>query len=158
MRGRYTELTPKIGPAICINKFGKGKAVYLAGSFGEMYNEYSPPEYRKLIIDMLNKILEPQIEIEGAPTSLEVVIRKKEDTGHLLLHLINFTGGMTRPIDKIVPIFNMKVRLRTEYKIKNVFLIGSKSKINFKQKGDYAQFIIPKISEYRVVALEMNKG
>ncbi len=157
LRGRYTELTQKISPAICFNKFGKGKAIYLAGSFGEMYFEYSPPEYRKLIMAMLNKILKPQIEIEGVPPSLEVVIRRKNDTNYLLLHLVNYTNGMTRPIDKIVPIFNLRIRLRIACRVKNVFLVGSKLKIEFKQKGNSVEFIIPKISEYGVVGLEMNK-
>ncbi|HIE44396.1 MAG TPA: hypothetical protein EYP78_06355, partial [Candidatus Omnitrophica bacterium] len=89
-------------PFLLVNTCGKGKALYLAGTFGETLYKFRFPEYYQLVCNIGNLLTQRLIKLENAPSSLEVTLRKKENK--LFIHLINFTSEMKRPIERIIPI------------------------------------------------------
>lgn len=111
LTGRYSA-KPSDGviPFIVKNKYGKGTSYYFAGTFFELYNLHSHVLYRELFKSIINKDVKLDFELVGAPESVDMTIRKNLDSGEIVIHLLNYTGGMSRPIDKLVPVNGLKIR------------------------------------------------
>ena len=73
-------------PAVTVNRYGKGQAIYIGGDVGGAYmnNPYPP---LKRFVDNLVKRTRPPVEIE-APEVIEVTAALR-DTGELMIHLVN---------------------------------------------------------------------
>ena len=113
--GRYVHLGPLITPAITLNRYGNGRAMYLAGNFGEFYADFRVLAYRQLLVSAVRAWCQPIIGIENVPESLDVSVREQPETGRVIIHLINYTGGMSRPIQQVVPLRDIVVRLPGVY-------------------------------------------
>jgi Beta-galactosidase trimerisation domain len=106
-----SEILPSAFPAITANAFGKGRAVYLAGPFGEHYWKYKQPDIRVLLKNLLIWLAPPVITLENAPETIEVVHRETTDEREVVT-LINYGGGLTRPFEAIEPVDDITVKLK----------------------------------------------
>jgi len=61
-----SEILPSEFPAVTVHGFGQGRAVYLAGPFGEHYWKYKQPEIRMLLANLCRWLSPPVIEVEDA--------------------------------------------------------------------------------------------
>ncbi|HEY66260.1 MAG TPA: hypothetical protein G4O02_17045, partial [Caldilineae bacterium] len=114
LAGRYEPMTPLAGPAVLWNEFGQGHCLYLPGTFGEFYREYTTLEFRQIVAGAIRAFAPPSIQIMGAPPSLEVTLRRKRDGSMTMVHLVNYTGGMTRPIQQALPLRDLRIILRED--------------------------------------------
>lgn len=147
-------LPPKPDPFMIVNECDKGTCVYLAGNLGEEYWNYKHPQYRRLIESCVNRLSGKLITLEDAPSSLEVVVRRQIDPPRQIVHLINFTGEMTRPIQRIIPCRNLKVILKGVKKASKVKALWSGKKIEYNATADQVSFTVPLIDEYEAVVIE----
>ncbi|OGD21362.1 MAG: hypothetical protein A2W03_04765 [Candidatus Aminicenantes bacterium RBG_16_63_16] len=106
-----SEILPSEFPAVAVNEFGKGQAVYLAGPFGEHYWKYKQPEIRLLLGNLFRWLSPPVVRLENAPETVEVVHRETAD-GRGVITLINYSGGLTRPFEAIAPIENITIKIK----------------------------------------------
>jgi hypothetical protein len=111
LAGRYEPLTPLSSPAVLWNDYGRGHCLYLPGTFGEFYADYSTLEYQQMINAAIQSYAAPPVSLTHAPPSLEVTVRRKSDGSATLVHLINYTGGMTRPIQQALPLHDVQLVL-----------------------------------------------
>ncbi len=65
-----------------VHGFGQGRAVYLAGPFGEHYWKYKQPEIRMLLANLCRWLSPPVIEVEDAPETVEVHRQTPTDGSH----------------------------------------------------------------------------
>jgi hypothetical protein len=73
----------------------------------------------------------------------------------MLLHLINFTGEMTRPIRRVVPLENVGITVRTIGEVKSIYTLMRPGTLAPRTAdGGRIHFIVPRIEEYEVVVLE----
>lgn len=147
---------PSDEPAMVTNRYGKGKVVYFSGDIGNGINSYHLLEWIRLIENVLREMSPSPVVVENAPRSVEVVLRSQEDGKLLLLHLVNFTGEMTRPIRKIVPLENVRITVRTKGAVKKIHtLMRPETLTPLKNGSEEVQFVVPHIGEYEVIVLEM---
>jgi len=106
-----SEILPSEFPAVTVHEFGKGRAVYLAGPFGEHFWKYKQPEIRLLLGNLFRWLSPPIVTLENAPETVEVVHRETAD-GREVITLINYSGGLTRPFEAITPLENLTIKLR----------------------------------------------
>jgi hypothetical protein len=111
LAGRYEPMTPLAWPAVLWNQCARGHCLYLVGTFGEFYLDYAVLEYQQLVCRALERFAPPPVRVWGAPPSLEVVVRAKRDGSAVLVHLVNYTGGMTRPIQQALPLRGMRLSI-----------------------------------------------
>ena len=117
-------------------------------------NNYHFVDWSRLVENVLRDIA-PSPVVENAPRSVEVVLRSQQEGQRLLLHLINFTGEMTRPIRRVVPLENVRVTLRTKGEVKRIHtLMRPRTLAPQKIGGEQVQFVLPRMEEYEVVVLE----
>ena len=87
----------------------------------------------------------------------EIVLRRQDD--RFVLHIVNLTGAMRRPVEKIVPLYNVRTQLnlsgfgieKTEY---NLTSIRNANISACKKNGCTVEFVLDKIEEYEIIVIE----
>lgn len=152
----YGDIPTERYPVYVEHKYGKGRAYYLSGNFCETLEERNNAEYRKMIKGFCDYNARPVVQCDDTGM-YEVVLRKQEDK--FLLHIVNITGAMERPINRVTPLHNLSFKLsvdgfginKDKYSIKT--LRGGKLD-NVCQNGSEISFSIDILNEYEVVVLE----
>ncbi len=150
LKGRYDGI-PALSsdPFLLINAYGKGKALYLAGTCGEMLYRFRFQEYYRLASNMANLLSRRLIDLEDVPSSLEVILRQKENK--LSIHLINFTAEMKRPIERIIPLHNVKICLNYQGDPGALKALWKDEELPFEKTPARIIFSIPTVNKYEVV-------
>ncbi|MGN1075000.1 MAG: beta-galactosidase trimerization domain-containing protein [Eubacteriales bacterium] len=151
MSGRYEALTDRAYPAILENRFGKGKSVYFAGTVGEFYHEMTLPDYRKLIYGAVTSGADPVVRSD-APGSVETVLRERD--GVYRLHLINLTGEMGRPLEKILPVRDVHVELSVGKPLKKAEAVTAAEIRDFEPTENGCRFVLPEAGDYELIAVQ----
>lgn len=138
-------------PALVISKHNKGKVIYFSELIGAFYGECKPDSQKYLIANIIKSITVNKLEIE-APSTVEVELRSQRNPDRLLIHLINMSGAIKRPITEIIPVYNVKIRLRCN--AKKVHSLTNKQAIPFYKKGDKVEFKLSKLDFYDVIVVE----
>lgn len=149
MAGRYDGF-PALSdePAVLLNSLGKGQVIYLSGDVGATLNSFHNAEFQTLIENVIARLAPPDVQLDNAPGSLELVVRSQDNGRRLLIHLVNFTGEMTRPIRRVIPVENLRIRLPRAYAKAHTLVQAGQLPI----RG--AELTIPKVNEYEVVVVE----
>jgi hypothetical protein len=67
------------------------------------------------------------------------------------VHLVNFTGDMTRPIRSIVPLTNLRIRIKTP--AARAYTLVRRQQLPIRN----GEVIVPQLDEYEVVVFETPK-
>jgi len=156
LAGTYAGIPePSDDPALVVHRYGKGKAIYCSGDLGNALNNYHFVEWSRLVENVLRDIGPSPVAMENAPRSVEVVLRSQQEGQRLVLHLINFTGEMTRPIRQVVPLRDVRITLTAEKEVKRIFtLMRPQTLAAQKGQSGRIQFTVPQVNEYEVIVIE----
>lgn len=138
-------------PVVIENKFGKGRSIYFTGNIGLGYFRYQIPEFKLMAKNALRLLAEPKIEIPDTVDSIDISYRSNgsEDS----LHVINYTGAMTRPIERILPLTDVKVQIY-DTSIEKVYDTKRERDLVVIKKDKYVEVILPELREYEVYVLK----
>jgi hypothetical protein len=108
---RYQPLPPPSSyPAIVRSSHGRGSSVYFAGTIDEAYLEYRFPDHAALMAASVEEKSTRHIALE-APSTVQAVLRQQRPKRRVLLHLVNATGEMARPLTGILALERLAVTL-----------------------------------------------
>jgi len=154
LAGRYAGRPEETDvPFIIENKYGKGRSVYVAGTFGGSLDKFHFPEYYHIVYNLVSELSKPVVQLENAPSSIEVNLRRKGNT--IFLYLISFTSDMKRPIQEIIPCRNVKINLFINEKVKSIKALWHKKNVEFTRKEDSISFVLPVIEDYEVLEIKI---
>lgn len=148
-------------PAVTINAFGKGKAIYVCGDVGDGYNR-SPLPQLKRFVSHLARIAEPSIELE-APRVIELSAFNRKP-GQLMIHLLNnplpfvpwTTSREDRPkyfyIDELLSVHDVVIKLN-DFKAKSASLPFQNRPLEV--TNDPTTILVPKVHIEEVVLVEL---
>jgi hypothetical protein len=156
LAGRYDGV-PKLSndAAAVVNRLGKGTVVYFSGDLGNTIAKFHTPELIELLSNAGRQMAISPVLIENAPGSVEVVVRTKEDRHRTLVHLVNFTGEMTRPIRQIFPVSNVRITLSSGIHASRAFTLWNDQPVKLtRSESGQLQATIPRLNEYEVLVLE----
>lgn len=140
-------------PLMIQNNYNQGNSIYFAGTFGGSLFKYHFPEYYQILNNLVSGLSKTLIRLENTPSSIEVNLRKKGNS--IFLYLINFTSEMRRPIQKIIPCYNLKIEVLLKEKVKRVNALWCKKEIKFTIKEDSISFELPVIEDYEVIEIQI---
>jgi hypothetical protein len=160
--GRYIHESSPPGkysgsPAITVNKYGKGKAVFLSNDIFGAY--YLRPQWnlKNIFRNLLNEVIpEKLIEIHG-PGNVEVVLAEKDGAKqvHLVNHYRDKTIGDSYSIaENVLPVYDIKIKIKAEQVPGSVVLIPERENLNFKYENGYVSFTIPKLHIYTIAVIK----
>ncbi|MEM3546278.1 MAG: alpha-L-fucosidase [Candidatus Bathyarchaeia archaeon] len=120
--------------AASMNKYGSGRAVYIASDIFGAYWFEQYPKIREIIGFILDHVVAKSLELEAPPT-VEVVLRRKSDS--LLLHFCNLSvykdlSGNSFYVEDIPPIKGLKFKLKLKKKPVELRLIPPESSIKWR--------------------------
>lgn len=144
--------------ALVVNRVGQGHAVYLAGDVGNCLDRFRFREYYRLVGNLVAWAAATPVTLGDAPSSLEVVLRAQRDPDRLLLHLVNFTGDMQRPINRINPMEDLRVTLRGLREVSGVRALRSGADLAWSLKDGALEFVLPHVEAYELVAVTGQRG
>lgn len=153
MAGRYEPLTPPDTPAAVLNRHGRGACLYLAGAFGEHYMTYTPPEYRQLAANAVKQWSRAVVELRGAPSSVELVVRRQPD--RLIIHLINGCSLNGRPIVHVAPLFDLKLFIRTTSPAIQVRALVSKTNLPAHAVARGQEVTLPVLNAHETIVVTL---
>ncbi|MFA5865047.1 MAG: beta-galactosidase trimerization domain-containing protein [Phycisphaerae bacterium] len=149
LSARYLALPPlSKHPAMTVNFFGKGKAFYLSGNVDEFFWSHRIPEHFDWLTQPVLKTTPPKIRLTNVPQSVEISIRKQGEK-RLIIHLINFTGAMQRPITQIIPLYNVELEF-TEKTPRHIMSLISKNALKLMNN----KIILPKLDCYEIITCD----
>jgi hypothetical protein len=141
-------------PGVVVNQLGKGRAIYFSGDIGNTITKFHTPELMELLANAGRQVIPPVI-IENAPGSVEVIVRTQIDHRRTLVHLVNFTGEMTRPIRHVVPIPDVRITFNSGIHANTAFTLWDHRPVPLtRNQSGLLQAVIPRLNEYEVLVLE----
>jgi hypothetical protein len=90
---RHLSAGEAVGPAIFVNKYGKGKVIYVACSpDAAVASDYRMPEHRYLLRNILRYLNPNPLVSINAPASVEVVVSQDKGMNRQFVHLVAFNS------------------------------------------------------------------
>jgi hypothetical protein len=137
-------------PFIVVNKYGKGQSIYFSGNLGMGYSKYQIQEFKKIAGNALKSLSAPKIEILNDIDSIDISYRTNGSEN--ILHVINYTGAMTRPIEKIVTLKDVKMRIFNS-STKKVYDSKREIYLEVTECDNYIEVVLPELKEYELYVL-----
>ena len=151
MGGRYVAFPEMELELITINSYGKGKCIYCSGNIGEFIHSTGYTDDMKLINRLISNHANTLIK-STAPQSVEVVVRYQKHADRYTLHLINMTGEMTRPMERLIPITDFTIKLDLPDDINQVTVLDDAVKASYDKQNKTIS--IDRLDDYAVLVLK----
>jgi len=153
LKGCYDHVPISSDDAALVQKqVGAGRVIFAPSDLGSCVDEFHFREHLGLIGNLVNWLSPPRLQIEGAPASVEVTLRTQP--GRWLIHFVNFTGEMLRPIERVLPVRELKISLRNTGKVKSVKALRCRQELPFQQDDLSVSFLLPQLLEYEVIVVD----
>ncbi|HOL35989.1 MAG TPA: beta-galactosidase trimerization domain-containing protein [bacterium] len=151
LKGRYDH-TPEVSqkPMVVVNRYGKGRVIYLAGTFGSTIAKFRFREYFLLVKNFCYHLSKPLVEFENS-NHIEVFLRKNEK--NMFLYLINQTSGIKRPLSDIQPLEKVKIRMNVD--AKDVVALNLGCKIKFKKMPRSIEFVLSYLKNFEILKISI---
>ncbi|MCX6993003.1 MAG: beta-galactosidase trimerization domain-containing protein [Kiritimatiellaeota bacterium] len=135
---------PTDQPAIVMNRFGKGRAIYAVG-------ELENADFARGIFVNLIKSLNAKFSFEADVSAVvEVTMFDQPDRKRWIVSLVNFQKDLPN-----IPINGIKVRVRPgRRKFKRAVLLPNGSPLKSMKKNDMIEIAVPRLNTLQMIAVE----
>ncbi|MEO8663471.1 MAG: beta-galactosidase trimerization domain-containing protein, partial [Bryobacteraceae bacterium] len=153
LAGRYDGV-PEVStdPALIVKRYGAGTSAYFSGDLGSAIASFHIPEHLHLIENAARTFSRPAVSVETLAGSVEVVVRSQGESRRLV-HLVNFTGEMTRPIQNVVPLRDVAVSLPGSFRTVRTLVHPGSLPVSPANRGA-TRVTLPLLNEYEVLVFE----
>ncbi len=153
MASRYGAFNENSYPSVTVRKAGLGTAVYIAGGIGQTYLDYGIPEMEKAVRTLVNLLTPWDLKVDHAYPSVEVELRLQPGQNRCLIHFVNHTGAMRRPIGELIPCRGIQITLKTAKPVRRVHSLVRPKEIPFFREDGRIHFSVD-VENYELVAVE----
>lgn len=137
-------------PFITGKRFGKGKAYFIAGTLFETYYSYGFAHHIEIFRNILDSGNKQSVKLKCASDVVELTYRKNIHSGREFIHLVNYTGSMNRPIEKVIPVTGGELIINKPFKSATALIAGRKLELS-----ENGSILLPDIHEFEVIELEV---
>ncbi|PWW28237.1 putative glycosyl hydrolase-like family 6 (GHL6) protein [Cytobacillus oceanisediminis] len=156
-KSRYCEL-PEITsyPYIVHHSYGSGKSIYFTANVGKFYESFALPEYRILMNNAVRELVNVPVLVKTTTPNeaIHLSLRKKGEK-QILLHLVNYTGSMIRPISDVIPLTDVQIELKAELRVSDVKALRKNEQLKFHQEEGTIFIQLDFLLEYEVVVVNL---
>ncbi|MEM4229326.1 MAG: beta-galactosidase trimerization domain-containing protein [Thermoproteota archaeon] len=140
--------------AIICRRHGESRTIYFSSLVEDFYTRYRIPDILQVYADCIRFATRkpPVVEVE-APETVMFEVREQRSTGRILVHLVNTTGNMQRPISSITRVHNIKVRIRGS-RPRKAFKLSDRSMLPGRELPDCFEFTLDSLMIYDVIVFE----
>ena len=135
---------PTNHPAIVLNRFGAGQAMYVAGALE------NTDLHRDIFVNLIRLLAGPLSVEADAPKPVEITVSRQEDKQRLIVNLVNFQKELPN-----IPIDGIKVRVCVgDRDVKRLILLPAGTELEHELKDGFVDFVVPRLETFAMVALE----
>ena len=99
-------------PGLVAQELGKGRVVYIPGQFGLNYANRGFPDCRHLMRNAIRWLARGELPIETSlPKTVDVTLAQ-DAAGALIVHLVNCSTDLSRPVERVEPVAGETIQLR----------------------------------------------
>jgi hypothetical protein len=135
-----------------------GRAICFMHPVFTHYHANAPLWVKRVVITAVRQLLPEPLLVLGAPSSTIAAVNQQAAEKRWVLHLLHYIperrGADFDVIEDVIPIADVKVRLRTEKAVKRVVRAPQGEPLGHRQEGVYAAFTLPKLEGHQMIALE----
>lgn len=147
----YTVLTDD--PGYTVNRYGKGKGVYIPWCPGEMFDYIGEVNTFNFISDLLENFLGIKPISGNISNMVEVAVLKSEDDSYELMHLINGTCFFANTCYEPIDIYGSDVKFESERKPKSIKSLVNNTEYEFNYQNKKIEFKIEKLSSFDAIKI-----
>ena len=131
-------------PAVILNRFGKGKAIYAAADIESL------DPHRDVFVNLI-RFLEKSFAFEAcAPKSVEITVFHQEDQQRFIVSVVNFQRELPN-----IPVDDIKMRVRTNEKSPRcLLLLPEERRLSYEMGKGYVEFVVPRLETFQMLALD----
>ena len=131
-------------PAVVVNRFGAGRALYAAGDL-----EAVDP-HRDVFVNLIRLLAQPFSFEADAPAVVEVTLFRQPERRRFIVNLLNFQHDLPN-----VPVEGVRVRVRLGGKTpKRLLLLPSERALDFQVREDCLEFVAPRVETFAMFAVD----
>jgi len=146
-------------PTAVENKYGKGKVIYFANQPDVLSYEVGHQDPRNALLRSIRYLAGSSIPIEStAPPSVYIGLTESRlKPGHYILSLVNTTSGPVRPIRELIPVNDIRVKLRLDGKsVASHKVLRKQGEVKVKVNGQNLDLNISKLDDFCAIHIQMN--
>lgn len=133
--------------------------IYIAWKIFDEYATKGSLILKETVLYALNRLLGEQKTIHTTlPAQGTTTIQHQESENRFINHLLYASpvkrGDGVEVIEDIIPLYNIKVNLKTSKAIKRVYLAPEMTDIAYNQEGDQLTYSLPQLDCHQMVVLE----
>jgi hypothetical protein len=138
---------PGRDPGIVLNRFGKGKTIWVAAPLESRGDAVDA----RIFLLLLKRVLPPPYKFEAdTDRAVEITVFQQEDSHRLLVGLLNLQSQVpTIPVPATV-----RILVPEGYKARKVSLLPEQAEMDFSASGSYISFRVPAFKLIRMVLIE----
>ena len=147
-------------PTIMENAYGKGKVIYFSNQTDKLVFTNGHEDFWNTFINAVNWTRKDETCLQvKAPASVHVVLMEKKDQpGHKVISFVNTTGGWSRPMRDISPVYDIEALVTLEGKgtLKTTIMKGDGTITieEVKQEGKRrARIMVRELKEFAAIAI-----
>ena len=151
--------TPNTGEPFCPGIIEGKDGIYIGWNLFTEYADMGTMIAKKVLfyaIDRLlgdNKSLKTNLPAQGVTT-----INEQKEENRYVVHLLYVSpvkrGYGVEVVEDIVPIYDTKVSLKLDKKIRKAYLAPTGEEISFTEENGRYEFVVPKIENHQMLVLE----
>jgi phosphoribosyl-AMP cyclohydrolase len=140
--GIHTEL-----PALVLNRYGQGKAMYSAGDFERMTENQQRDVFAELVRSLMSG---PPLFATNAPKPVEITMFHQPGQQRYIVSLINFQSDMPN-----IPIHDIELEIRWsgDRKVDRLLLLPAETETAYTMRDGYVRFSAPRLDTFLMFAL-----
>jgi len=148
-------------PTIVVSDYGKGRTVYFPGKPESIYLLYGWDIYKDLLersVKWASKSEFP-LTFENLPATVEVQAYHQPKNNLFIVHLVNYTSEMPRPINETLPVCNVNCSMRIPdgSRVGSVRLLISGEELPWNAKNEYVAFTVPRLNEHEIICISCDQ-
>jgi len=134
-------------PAVVLNRYGKGRALYVAGALERMEHDAHREVFRRLL-----GLIAPQppLVATDAPKAVEVVLFDQAQAGRLILSVLNLQADLPS-----IPVCAVRVRLRLDGRRPvRLMRFPGETAVPFQEDNSGIEFEVPRLETFLMLGLD----
>jgi hypothetical protein len=140
-------------PALILNHYGKGEIAYFPQLIGSFYATHRIEDTEGLIASTIRE-MDDSIPLRvNAPPTVLVDLKTQGSGNRHVIHMVNCSGDMQRPVTRILPVGGIEVELKGEG-IRMARTLTDNHELGLIRKGEWVKMTLPRLDFYEVIVTE----
>ncbi len=145
-------------PALITRASGAGRTVFFPGLTAEFLARFKMREYQSLMSSAVRWACQKPFDVTvSASPTVQMEVREQSHPPRLLIHLVNNTGDMQRPMYHTIPVHDLRIRVE-KAGIRSVRSLRGAAGLSADINENGADILLPRLDLYDILVVEFLEG